>query len=908
MFLVLPQLAHAATYYVDRSIGSDSNSSVQAQSEDTPWLTIQKCADAMTTSGNTCLIKNGTYPEHVWIKFSGASGSPNVYKAYPGHFPVIDFVQPSDSLTSRIRLQPTAGGVISYITVEGLQVKDASTAFQFANGEALIFRNNYVNTTNAQGFLGGCYNCVIEGNKIYFAGGHNADQSTSNSQYHGMYLSGQNWVIRRNLVVGSLGWGLQINAATQSNCGCTTANQAGFSGYVGNNTFAYGINQGGIVVWKATTALRIENNLFYENAQARTGTAVGINWVAPYGTQTTVKNNYSYSTGNSTGFITDSGAAENTNYTQSGNRCNAGGDVTCSATATNPLFVNGPSTYSATIDLTLTSTSPVIGVGLVNEYADNGAAPEAGAHETLGGYSSATANESHIDVTIAMDLNVPLLPASGMTGWTVKVNAVSRTVLSAAKLTGTDSVVRITFDGAVCAGGETWTVSYSGSGNVTDSALIGGTSNQPMFAFTDQAVTNNCGSAPPPDPETPYFHLTLDDGSSGTTPTTAEDESANNEDGTLTNGPTWVTGKLGSAVQFADQGDDYIAVAHGSGVNPSTQSITVCMGVKMDAGLEAATRTFFGASLGTNQRFYLSNITGTWSMAIQSSQATSNSDFPVTAGWHYLCLVMNSGTDVATLYVDGVAGTGAQSVKSYTSYTFASDVTFGRANSFGDSVSGGVTIDEPRWYNAALSQANIDDLIEIWEQTSPTPTGTYEQKTHKWQRLRKTGAGAAEDFTISGTANGITISVVPGGAVELVTQIDCTAADCDPSGLKLYYNVNSGTFIPLPDEFATDNVAFYGTTSDPDVVSGTVTCCLTGALTANDGSTQLTASAVPVFDIAQNASFVRRSVIKFDTDVTVGNTYCFKEYHQTDVALNGGYTPSAGACLTIGGHNAGVGF
>jgi hypothetical protein len=53
---------------------------------------------------------------------------------------------------------------------------------------------------------------------------------------------------------------------------------------------------------------------------------------------------------------------------------------------------------------------------------------------------------------------------------------------------------------------------------------------------------------------------------------------------------------------------------------------------------------------------------------------------------------------------------------------------------------------------------------------------------------------------------------------------------------------------------------------------------------------------------------VRRSVLKFSSDVTAGDSFCFKEYHQTDLALNGGYTPSAGACVSIVGMSMGVGF
>jgi hypothetical protein len=103
-----------------------------------------------------------------------------------------------------------------------------------------------------------------------------------------------------------------------------------------------------------------------------------------------------------------------------------------------------------------------------------------------------------------------------------------------------------------------------------------------------------------------------------------------------------------------------------------------------------------------------------------------------------------------------------------------------------------------------------------------------------------------------------------------------------------------------------DGVCFYGT-PDVDIVSGTIECCLSGALTENDGPTNTSASAVPVFDLTLNSSFVRRSILKFGSSVAAGDSFGFKEYHQTDIAL-ASYTPSGGACVTIVGVSLGVGF
>lgn len=552
-----------------------------------------------------------------------------------------------------------------------------------------------------------------------------------------------------------------------------------------------------------------------------------------------------------------------------------------------------PGFVSAGSDFTLAAGSSAIDAGVAHSgFTCNGAC-DIGAYETFT-FASATVNENILDVTLDMSLNTPVRVTT--TGWSVRVGGVTRTVASATKLTNSDSVVRVTFQGDPCEVGQTWDVSYSQTGTTTDSALIGGTANQELSAFTNQSATNGCGSAPPADPGTPHIYYKLDEN----TGTTATDEQGN-VNGTLTGTvtPSWVTGKHGSAVSFADLTDQRITVGYGNGVDLTSQSLTICMGAFPLAGTESANYVVFGAPRGTNQRFHIGRNGGTWGIGIGSSSHGVNADFPVAAGWAFLCVVADSASDMATLYVNGVAGTSSESVKSY-SHTLAGNFEIGTLPTF---LNGAVTVDEFRVYQSALSASDIADLYLAWEPSTPTPTGTYTQVAHQWQLLRvpETDYGAPS----------ATVSVIVGGAVSLVTQVDCTGSDCDPTGLKLYYSCalcdTAGELLPVPDVPSSDGVSFIGSAVDVDVLTSTVECCLSGSLTENDGSTQLTASAVPLIDLAQDASFVRRSVLKFTTGVTAGRTYCFQEYHQTGVAL-ATPTPSSGACVTIASPSIGVGF
>ena len=84
------------------------------------------------------------------------------------------------------------------------------------------------------------------------------------------------------------------------------------------------------------------------------------------------------------------------------------------------------------------------------------------------------------------------------------------------------------------------------------------------------------------------------------TGTTAYDGSGNGNNGTLTNGPQWTTGKVGGALQF-DGVDDYVEVPNSTGLNPS-DTITIEAWVKGDSFSPNAHNTvvFKSISIGSN--------------------------------------------------------------------------------------------------------------------------------------------------------------------------------------------------------------------------------------------------------------------------------------------------------------------
>jgi hypothetical protein len=878
--------AWAATYFVSTT-GSDAADGSSA----TPWRTIQKCANT-AASGDTCSVNDGTYTISAGTNTCAGAGTSSFACVTRSG---ITF-KSTNRLGAKLNGNSNTTDYGIYIVANGAVVKDFEMYGLTKNG-VFYPHDNTVNGGSVIGnllhtigrrctnfgfgqdgvFMGrGIQNVTVERNILHnigriLNGTQGCDIFEGTNGDHAIYIEGStNVTIKHNIFYDIRnGFPLHVYPSPSSNL------------KILHNTFADpGLAtptpvRSPILCGGAMSSGEWSNNIAYQPV---------VGFITPIGgctfTSTNVKNNI---VSTATLFqLNGSGVATPSGVTASGN-----------LTSTNPLFTN-----AASRDYSLTSTSPAINAGVNVSLAFNGSLPDIGALETSGGFSGAVIDLNVMDVTLGMNLNTPLLPATGITGFTVACSGSdcgTPVVASATRKTGTDSVVRLTLSGigddGNCDAAQIWTVTYA-PGNVTDSALLGGSATQPLFGFTNQAVTETCSGSGTPPPAGVHIHYKLDDGSG----TNANDETANNLDGTLTNSATWTaTAHTDGGVVTAADSTQYLAIPYGSGVNPSTQSLTIAVGILVDASRTAGNEIYLGSTAGTNQRFHVGTISSAWGLGIQSSSLTVASNLAVTSGWHRICLNVNSGTDIATLFVDGVQGTGS-AAKAFTSYTLASNLRLG--SPFDDAPP--ATYDELKVWTSVESCA---DDFAAWEQVAPAPTGTFEQKTHKWQRLRKTSLDAAEDYTAAGVANGITITVIPGAAVALVTQIDCTVANCDPTGSRLYFSKNGGAFTQVPDVCASDGVCFFGT-PDSDVVSGTVTCCLTGALTANDGPTNTSADAVPVFDLTQNASFVRRSVIKFSTAVAPGDTFAFKEYHQTDIALNT-YTPSGGAALVIGSYAAG---
>jgi hypothetical protein len=859
----LPALSQATTYYV-ATTGSDSNDGL---SESTPKLTVRHCVSIMV-AGDTCYVRGGTYTETDTIRFgtTGTQANPIKLLAYPNESPVITWA--TQTSNDRILILNTAGDEVAmgWITISGFEIHHGYNGIKFHSVHNSTISHNWLHDHAQSAILGiGGHHDVITRNILNHNGPIATDPTSTLS--HGIYLHGSDMTISNNLIYDNLGYGIQQNGSSSSVFNSAIHPSADFAlaqrWIVVNNTIAYNINWAGIVVWgNDCDSSRYENNIIYENATTlSTGSLQGIDCVGCSGsTGIGIKNNHFYASG--------SGGQVGIDTTFNADLVSSGNVTNVSA----PAFVNGGSnSLPASPDFRLTASSPV-NIALANEFPNNDT-NVVGAYKTIGACTaSITTNKMTLTCPLSTATPVQNLSSTGVSiGCTGTSCPGSHSVSSVSRVVGSTTQIEIVIAGiagdACVSTNQNWNVSYdaalgtwSGNDNIGNYPGI----HQKFFSFTSLSATNACtGSGPTSYPSGYHIWLKFDDGSG----INANDESANSLDGTLTNGPTWGAGKTGSGV-VTTGGTQHVAIPYGNGIDPSSQSLTIAFGVNIPAGQEALSRNYFGAPLGTNQRFYISTSGGTWRLGVQSSNDATAGNIAVTSGWHNVCLVANSGTDVATLYIDGVASTSAGAVKSYTSYSLAGDFDLGRIADVTTNAAAG-TYDDFLLYTSVKDCAAIASAFNAGV---ATPSGTFAQAAIQFQ-------GVILDPTSTPIVIGPavqTIEVPAGGGAVLLFQIHCqNISDCSSTSFRLVYAKNgSGVWTQIP-AIDSDGTWMWGSSSDAHMNTGVRSTRLTGSCTVTNGTTQVIPGATPTVDLPQDGCTIMAYIVRVGS-TQAGNYFDYK--------------------------------
>lgn len=862
MLMLAPGLAQATTYYVSTT-GNNANSGTD---ESSPFATLKHAATVFNP-GDTILVRGGTYNlangSTIIVTKVGTAGSPLVIKNYPGERPILNWPDKNNT-ANRILF---GGSLAAWITIEGFEIRNGYEGGKCNTScNNITFRYNWIHDNRNQGFLGQNTNGLFEYNIFEHNG--NFETCVSCSFEHGIYANGNDMVIRYNVFINNLAYGIQQAGTTAQSNRWTIV----------GNTFAYEAYRAAIVVWGANTDdTRIENNIFYENGiNLASGTTVhGVDCSSCGGiTGLIIRNNHSYASGSGATLFKSSNLPA---HTDSGNVHNV----------SPPSFVNGGSNaLPVSPDFRIAATSsPTINMGLAQAGRIScGSSVDAGAYEmpTVTG-ASITGNQ--LDVTVCVS-TAPMKLGTWTVGCT-GTNCGSRTVTNKS-ITG-GGLVRLTVSGAACEAGQTWTVSAANDN--TDSANLGGFQNQLIPTVTNFSVNSSgCtgGGGPPPPPASQTAEYNFENN--------LNDASGNGNHAVGSANISYFASKDGLGVQFGGGTQSYVDTGLLNGYNPSANHLVVAFGIRVSAlGLR---RNVAGVDIGTDQRFYIRrDIDNTWQFAVQSNGSPVATEFPVVAGDQHVCVKFNPTTDTATLYVNGQAGVlNGASVQSYTSYTFPSTFRWGLPSS--------IFVIPPTWTDI-IDQAFVydtdvscTDIYAAWEPpTPPPPTGSVTQAAHQWQGVYLAGGISENRGAINEQR-----TVNKGGAAALVIQLNCTGGACDIINPRFRYNINGGAFNSvIPASPTADGISMWGPDSNTELNDGLADGPLGSTPgTHSDGVWVKEATLIPSVNMGDDTSYTIGATFRVNMPMSDPNnppTVCIKVYDQSGAPLTS-YNPSGGACLT----------
>jgi hypothetical protein len=202
--------------------------------------------------------------------------------------------------------------------------------------------------------------------------------------------------------------------------------------------------------------------------------------------------------------------------------------------------------------------------------------------------------------------------------------------------------------------------------------------------------------------------------------TTASDSSGNNNTGTLTNGPTWIKGKINNALSF--NGTDQSVIVNNNANLSGMSGLTVSAWVKVSSANEGSTVLLTKRHSSSpfnsyiihidmeNKRYQpvVCNSSGTCNEWISSANDSIAFDI-----WQHVVLRYD-GSEVS-MYIDGVPSGNSASLSGN---VFASDSNLLIANLSPNPI---FALDDLRIYNRALSIVDITGLYNLGSGT-PTPS------------------------------------------------------------------------------------------------------------------------------------------------------------------------------------------
>jgi hypothetical protein len=214
------------------------------------------------------------------------------------------------------------------------------------------------------------------------------------------------------------------------------------------------------------------------------------------------------------------------------------------------------------------------------------------------------------------------------------------------------------------------------------------------------------------------------------TGTSTFDISDNGNSGTLTNGPIWSSGKMGSALQF-DGSDDYVTVTDANSLDVTTNF--------------SVTGWVFSNSIPSGERYILSkdgvgsDTTDAYNIFLQAggricyetnnrgNNVCSSSNSVETGQWSHIAVVFNdAATPKVSFYVNGALITGYfGGTTTQAPIALGTNLLIGRRGNSGTNFDG--KIDSLKLYNYTLTSSQV-----AWDYNRGAPVAWWKMDESSW--------------------------------------------------------------------------------------------------------------------------------------------------------------------------------
>ncbi|MFZ1626983.1 MAG: LamG domain-containing protein [Candidatus Moraniibacteriota bacterium] len=284
------------------------------------------------------------------------------------------------------------------------------------------------------------------------------------------------------------------------------------------------------------------------------------------------------------------------------------------------------------------------------------------------------------------------------------------------------------------------------------------------------------------------------------TGTSAGDASTNGNTGTLTNGPTWTTGQIGSAVTF-DGSNDHVSVADSKSLD-ITNTLTIASWIKPTSVSPTGDKSIVrkeGADYSDNYSLILggggdaaSGNIGFIYNSVGWRVFDSGYKLPDTQ-WHHVAVTFNYSNTQLLFYVDGLLVSTKTIVANLTTNTNALNIGMDVNNKY---FSG--SIDEVRIYNRALS---VDEVSQLYRLAAPTGVDTSLKGYWSFNGQDMSGTTA---YDRSGSGNNGTLTNGPAitegklgqglnfdGSNDYVSTADYSFTSAQPFTMSAWFKTDS---------------------------------------------------------------------------------------------------------------------